>query len=62
MTKRIITDLYNLKFEPFDNYGAALPGMSWCKISYDKKAGGYGTYVLKMEKANLFQNTLSHLK
>ena len=49
MTKRKITDLYNLKFEPFDNYGAALPGMSWCKISYDKKAGGYGTYVLKMD-------------
>ena len=38
-----------LKFEPFDNYGAAIPGMSWCKISYDKKAGGYGTYVLKMD-------------
>ena len=49
MTKRKITDLYNLKFEPFDNYGTAIPGMSWYKISYDKKAGGYGTYVLKMD-------------
>ena len=49
MTKRKITDLYNLKFEPFDNYGTAIPGMSWFKISYDKKAGGYGTYVLKMD-------------
>ena len=49
MTKRKITDLYNLKFEPFDNYGTAIPGMSWCKISYDKKAGGYGTYGLKMD-------------
>ena len=49
MTKRKITDLYNLKFEPFDNYGTVIPGMSWCKISYDKKNGGYGTYVLKMD-------------
>ena len=49
MTKRKITDLYNLKFEPFDNYGTAIQGMSWYKISYDKKAGGYGTYVLKMD-------------
>ena len=36
MTKRKITDLYNLKFEPFDNYGSVIPGMSWCKISYNK--------------------------
>ena len=49
MTKRRITDLYNLKFEPFDNYGSVVPGMSWCKISYNKKAGGQGTYVLKMD-------------
>ena len=49
MTKRKITELYNLKFEPFDNYGTVIPGMSWCKISYDKKNGGYGTYVLKMD-------------
>ena len=52
MTKRKITDLNNLKFEPFDNYGKVVPGMSWCKISYNKKNGGYGTYVLKMESGS----------
>ena len=49
MTKRQITDINNLKFEPFDNYGKVIPGMSWHKISYDKKSGGQGTYILKME-------------
>ena len=49
MTKRKITDLYNVKFVPFDNYGIEVPGMSWHKISYDKKNGGYGSYLLKME-------------
>ena len=49
MTKRQITDIYNLKFEPFDNYGVVIPGMSWHKISYNKDSGGQGTYVLKME-------------
>ena len=49
MNKRKITNLYNVKFEPFDNYGAAVVGMSWYKISYDKKNGGQGTYLLKME-------------
>ena len=49
MTKRKITNLYNVKFEPFDNYGAAVKGMSWHKISYDKKNGGQGSYLLKME-------------
>jgi len=49
MTKRKITDLYNVKFVPFDNYGTEVPGMSWYKISYDKKNGGYGSYLLKME-------------
>jgi anti-sigma factor ChrR (cupin superfamily) len=49
MTKRQITDINNLKFEPFDNYGVAVPGMSWHKISYSKENGGYGTYILKME-------------
>jgi len=49
MTKRKITDLYNVKFVPFDNYGSEVPGMSWYKISYDKKNGGYGSYLLKME-------------
>ena len=49
MVKRQIVDIYNLKFEPFDNYGEVIEGMSWCKISYSKENGGNGTYVLKME-------------
>jgi anti-sigma factor ChrR (cupin superfamily) len=49
MVKRQIVDIYNLKFEPFDNYGEVVKGMSWCKISYNKENGGHGTYVLKME-------------
>ena len=49
MNNRKITNLYNVKFEPFDNYGVKIPGMSWYKISYDKKNGGYGSYLLKMD-------------
>jgi anti-sigma factor ChrR (cupin superfamily) len=49
MTKRQITDFKKLKFEPFDNYGVVVPGMSWHKISYKRDKGGQGTYVLKME-------------
>ena len=49
MSKRKITNLYNVKFEPFDNYGKVVKGMSWHKISYNKKKGGQGSYVLKME-------------
>ena len=49
MEKRQITDFNNLKFEPFDNYGVVVPGMSWHKISYNREKGGQGTYVLKME-------------
>ena len=49
MSKRKITDFYNVKFEPFDNYGSVVPGMHWHKISYNKKNGGQGTYVLKMD-------------
>jgi anti-sigma factor ChrR (cupin superfamily) len=49
MIKRKITNLYDVKFEPFDNYGSPIKGMSWHKISYDKKNGGQGTYLLKME-------------
>jgi anti-sigma factor ChrR (cupin superfamily) len=48
MNKRLVNNIYNLKFKPFDNYGKPVPGMSWCKISYDKKKGGFGSYVLKM--------------
>ena len=49
MPKRKITDVYNLNFEPFDNYGKVVTGMSWHKISYNKENGGMGSYVLKME-------------
>jgi len=49
MIKRKITNLNNIEFIPFDNYGAVVPGMSWHKISYSRENGGHGTYVLKME-------------
>ena len=49
MIKRKITNPHDVKFVPFDNYGLAVPGMSWHKISYNKENGGQGTYVLKME-------------
>ena len=48
MTERLISNVYNLEFEPFNNYGEPVDGMSWHKISYDKKKGGFGTYILKM--------------
>ena len=46
---RKITNLTNVEFVPFDNYGLIIPGMNWHKISYNKKNGGYGTYLLKMD-------------
>ena len=49
MIKRKITNLHDVKFVPFDNYGIPVPGMNWYKISYDKKNGGQGTYLLKMD-------------
>ena len=49
MNKRKITNLYDVEFIPFDNYGVTVPGMSWHKITYSKENGGQGTYVLKME-------------
>jgi len=49
MTKRKITNPYDVEFIPFDNYGVIVPGMSWHKISYNKDNGGQGTYILKME-------------
>ena len=48
MNKRKITNPFNVKFEPFDNYGSVVPGMSWHKITYNQ-ATGQGTYVLKMD-------------
>ena len=49
MIKRKITNLYNVEFVPFNNYGVVVPGMSWHKMSYNKEKGGLGTDVLKME-------------
>ena len=48
MAKRKITNPLNVKFQPFDNYGSVIPGMSWHKITYNKETGG-GTYILKMD-------------
>ena len=48
MNKRKITNPFNVKFEPFDNYGSVIPGMNWHKITYNKETG-QGTYILKMD-------------
>ena len=48
MSKRKIINPYKVKFEPFDNYGTPVPGMSWHKISYNGETG-QGSYILKME-------------
>ena len=59
MSKRKITDPFNVKFEPFNNYGSPIPGMSWHKITYSEKTG-QGTYILKMEpgaKSKLHEHT-----
>jgi anti-sigma factor ChrR (cupin superfamily) len=48
VSKRKITNSLNVKFEPFDNYGVSIAGMSWHKISYNEKTG-QGSYILKME-------------
>ena len=48
MNKRKITDPFNVKFKPFDNYGLPIVGMSWSKITYNQKTG-QGTYILKMD-------------
>ena len=48
MKKRKITESSNVKFKPFDNYGSAVPGMSWRKITYNKETG-QDTYILKMD-------------
>ena len=45
MSKRKIIDPKNLSFEPFDNYGEPVKGMSWHKISYDK-INGQGSFIL----------------
>ena len=59
MNKRKITDPFNVKFQPFDNYGSPITGMSWHKITYSKKKG-QGTYILKMDpgaKSKLHRHT-----
>tara|TARA_B110000438_G_scaffold289987_1_gene325184 strand:+ start:147 stop:497 length:351 start_codon:yes stop_codon:yes gene_type:complete len=59
MIKRKITNPFNVKFEPFDNYGSPISGMSWHKITYSKEEG-QGTYILKMEpgaKSKIHQHT-----
>ena len=48
MKRRIITNPLSLEFEPFDNYGKPIEGMSWHKISYEKEKG-QGSYILKMD-------------
>tara|TARA_B100000809_G_C14769150_1_gene398730 strand:+ start:216 stop:575 length:360 start_codon:yes stop_codon:yes gene_type:complete len=48
MSQRRITIPHNVKFEPFDNYGSVISGMSWHKITYSKETG-QGTYLLKMD-------------
>ena len=48
MNTRKITNPFNVKFEPFDNYGSVVPGMNWHKITYNKETG-QGTYILKMD-------------
>tara|TARA_A100000164_G_C21631045_1_gene641244 strand:+ start:75 stop:419 length:345 start_codon:yes stop_codon:yes gene_type:complete len=48
MNKRTVINRSNLKFEPFDNYGKPIKGMSWHKISYNKEKG-QGSFILKMD-------------
>ena len=48
MSKRKITNPFNVKFSPFNNYGSPISGMSWHKVTYDEESG-QGTYILKME-------------
>ncbi len=57
MTNKKITNPFNVKFEPFDNYGSSVPGMSWHKITYNQKTG-QGSYILKM---NPGAKTVPHL-
>ena len=48
MNKIKITNPFNVKFLPFDNYGSVVPGMNWHKITYNTETG-QGTYILKMD-------------
>ena len=44
MNKRKITNPYKVKFEPFDNYGAPVHGMSWQKFLIIKKQDKAATF------------------
>ena len=57
MSKRKITKLNQLKFEPFDKYGEPIKGWSWHKISFNKKTN-FGTYISKLEPGT---KTLEHI-
>ena len=57
MSKRKITKLNQLKFEPFDKYGEPIKGWSWHKISFDEKTN-FGTYVSKLDPGT---KTLPHI-
>ena len=48
MNKRKITNPFNVKFEPFDRYGAVVEKMSWHKISFNLE-DNCGSYILKLE-------------
>ena len=49
MSERLIKNINDLSFEPFDNYGKQVEGMSWHQLSYDRSNSGFGTYILKMD-------------
>ena len=57
MGKRKITNINQLKFKPFNKYGAPIKGWSWHKISFNKKTN-FGTYISKLEPGT---KTLEHI-
>ena len=48
MNKSKITNIDNLKFEPFNKYGETIKGWYWHKISFNEKTN-FGTYISKLE-------------
>ena len=57
MNKRKITNIDNLKFEPFNKYGETIKGWYWHKISFNEKTN-FGTYISKLEPNT---KTIPHL-
>lgn len=49
MAGREILRTSGAPFEPFDQYGRPLPGLSWLKLNYDSVAVR-GTYILRFDK------------